>query len=288
MDKCFKILKEGELKSRKRNERISRIVLNEFLNVSNELFEFYNCSSATEKVISLKDYIYTSNELECFFDILRKYNYNMKQEIYDAIKELGLLKTPQKNKDTIKKLLYSPVIDDISFNGKDEFKIFSEKYGSISFKLASEYFKTNLDILFYINQNDLMRYCHAHTYFLSRKLPNNYSITSLLDYYFEGKYYHSYTYDIDTNIIIDLCRNCIINKDQYDNMFSPKVVATTLNNKVDEEISIINKKLSGTKTESMVNLIILKIALYKQYLSSIGYNGSLEDAPSLGKKIVKK
>ena len=109
--------------------------------------------------------------------------------------------------------------------------------------------------------------------------PELYSITSQCRYYFKGFYYHSYTYNQTESAIIDLCYNSIIDKNQYYNIFEPQNISVILNSNVDKELDIINSK---TNPESNI-YHLLKIALYKEYLQNIRYQGSLEDAPIIKK-----
>lgn len=285
MDKCFDILKNNEIRSFQENEITSKDVFNQFMSTQNRRFAFSHCDTYIEKVLSLKDeYVYNSKYVKDFFDILEKYDYKMQYEILDAIRTLGFLKNPKSNGNTIKRLLTSPVIDDISFDDKNAFSIFSEQYGTFSFIIASEYFKNNHDVLSYIRKNKPDPRSHYHTYFLSKKFPDDYTVTSLVDNYFCGQYYQSYTCDRNSNKIIDLCNNSVMDQDEYNRLVSPQIVSSILNSEVDNELSVVNQKVEFQK----INASILKIALYKEYLSSIGYKGSLEDAPSLVKRNIKK
>lgn len=278
MDICGDILQNGEIKNDEFNDEIYDLVLQEFLSSVEDTFSFNNDLTPGEKVRGLKDqYIYTSKYAKLFFEILSKHNYNMRQEIKDAMFSLGHLENPSKNKDVIKRLLGSPIIQDISFNGKDKFTISSEKYGDLVMELASYYYRTNQRITDYMKNNPLPNRCHVHAYFMSKVFTDFYAITSLCLYYFRDTYHHSYTYDKDKNVIIDLCYNGIIDKNQYYDIFLPQDISVILNSKVADELL-----LTSLKTEQYLDRChLLKIALYKQYLSSIGYHGNLETAPSI-------
>lgn len=265
-----------QTKNYEENTSIFASVLCEFLSVIDTDINFVGSGSALDKVLSLKDkYVYDSNYVSEFFDILKKHNYNMRQELKDAMFNLGHLMEPNKNSKLIKTLLASPVIDDISFDGKDEFTILSEQYGKFDFELASEVFATNDKITNYIRDNVLPQHCHHHAYFLSSVFDDYYAITSLCKQYFGGEYYHSYTYDKKDNMIIDLCSNCIMDKESYYEMFEPHDISVVLNSEVEEELRLTNLK----SNQPFYRLKILRIALYKQYLDSIGYHGNLADAP---------
>lgn len=276
MDICGEILDKVHKDDNQRNASIFGSVLCEFLSISDIDFNFVNCDGNLEKVLGLKDqYVYGSNYVSEFFDILKKHNYNMRQELKDAMRRLGNLEDQNKNSKLIKELLSSPVIDDISFDGKDEFSILSEQYGEFDFKLASEVFATNDKITHYIRANVLPRHCHNHAYFLSSVFDDYYAITALCRQYFGGEYYHSYTYDKKDNMIIDLCSNCIMDKESYYEMFEPHDISVVLNSEVEEELRLTNLK----SNQPFYRLEVLRIALYKQYLDSIGYHGNLADAP---------
>ena len=276
MDVCGNILKATETKNAEYNDELYAQVLQEFLGGITENITFNGTMTSGMKVRKLKDqYIYTSKYVKTFFDILEKYNYNMKQEIKDAMFHLGNLKDPNKNEKLITKLLNSPVIDDISFNGKDKFTIFSDKYGKTDLELATSYFKDNQVVIDYIENTNLPRKCHQHTLFLSELFEDNYSITSLCRYYFRNGYYHSYSYDKENNKIIDLCFNGVVNKDEYYNIYEPKDISIIPNDEVDIELALTDTK--SNQDPSRCGL--LKIALYKEYLNFMGYEGTLEEAP---------
>ena len=279
MDICGDILQTGEIKNIELNDEIYDLALQDFLNSvdAGDTFTFNDCPTPGSKVRGLKDqHIYTSKYNKLFFEILAKHNYNMRQEIKDAMFSLGHLENPSKNKDVIKRLLGSPIIQDISFNGKNEFTISSEQYGDLVMELASYYYRKNQRMTDYMKNNPLPNRCHNHAYFMSEVFADFYAITSLCRYYFKDTYHHSYTHDTDRNAIIDLCYNGIVDKEQYYNIFQPQDVSVILNSKVAEELSLTN-----LKTEQYWDRCnLLKIALYKQYLSSAGYQGNLETAPS--------
>ena len=280
MNICTEILNSSEIKDEELNIEIFDLVLEEFLKKSKHNFKFEDCDNSMDKVLGIKaDYIYTSKYINLFFKILKKYKYNMKQEIQDAMYNLGHLEDPNKNVEVINKLIKSPVIQDISFNGKNEFLITSKQYGDFAFELASLHFKNNTKMMDYMKNNPLPNHCHMHAYFMSELFKDFYSITSLCKFYFKGRYYHSYTFDKDSNSIIDLCYNAVIDKDTYYKIFEPEDVSVILNSKVDEELTLTEEK---TK-QYFDRCYLLKIALYKQYLNSIGYKGDLQNAPNIQK-----
>ena len=87
---------------------------------------------------------------------------------------------------------------------------------------------------------------------------------------------------MDTNEIIDLCYNIIMDKDQYDKIFLPDEVSIIKNSLIQDELNIVEEK----SNQDYDRCELLKIALYKEYLQSINYNGDLESAPSVKQLIL--
>lgn len=287
MSKSYALFQEFETKNRKRNIKIFEEVLDDF---SKEIGRNFNYTSSLDPIgkfgILKRNYVYDSKYCELFFQLLDYHNYILKHEIKDAIFDLSRLSDPNKNKELIKRLLHSPIIDDISFNGHDQFDIYSDRYGLTIYKLASKYFsysRNSKKIREYISKSELPQHCHFHTDFLARLLPEFYSITALCSSYFQGYYYHSYSYDAKEDMIIDLCSNAVIPKEQFYNIFEPNEVARTLNKEYLQTLYLTDLRVSLPQEF----LPPLKIALYQQYLDSIDYTGSLEDAPFEKKKRLK-
>ena len=278
-DTCEHILQKNEFRNIEYNESVFGLVLQEFLKASQLDFNFNNLDGVeSSKVLAIKEqYIYTSKYVELFFKILELYGYNMRQEIKDALFRLCHLENPRKNKEEIKTSLKSPVIQDISFNGEDKFTIFSEKYGEYVAKLATKHFKDNSIMSEYLRTRELPRRCHNHPYFMSRVFPTFYSVTSLCKSYFKDNYYHSYAYDPSEDVVIDLCYNAVFSKGIFNSLYVPQVISTVRNSDVEKELAITNIKTD----QPFDRCALLKIALFKQYLSAINYNGPLETAPSL-------
>ena len=138
-----------------------------------------------------------------------------------------------------------------------------------------------LKIKRYIETQKLTCSCHAHTGYLSTLFPDYYSITSLCKCYYNNEYYHSYTYDPTNDVVIDLCSNAVMGKEQYSVLLEIDELSRIKNSEVKKEFDIVAKKLDT----SYDMYIILIVALYKQYLRSINYEGSLDDAPSLKKTL---
>lgn len=260
------------------NEVIFETILDIYTQTIKKDFIFKGCNNAIDKVLSLKhSYVYDSPYCDIFFDLLKLYGYNFKQEIKDAIDNLGRLENPNDNKAIIESLLKSPVIQDISFNGRDKFTIYSEQFGTTYFTLASHYFNYVEKIKEYIKHEQLNARCHHHTLFLADILPDFYAITALCKYYFYGNYYHSFTYNPDENVIIDLCVNAVLDKDRYYYLYEAKDIVKTKNSDFSDIMRLVDQK--SLHLEDYI--APLRLALYKQYLDYIGYNGSLKEAPSL-------
>lgn len=283
MDKCFKIFKEKGLESDKKEEKMYKTVYKEFCKTSSQKYSFDAFFSYRTAVAMLENCLYESQrkeEINILFNILKKYNYHMQWEIVYAIKELAFLEYPNNNAEEIKFYLNSPAIDDISFNGIDTFEIFSEECGKFAFKLADKYLN-NSDIEDYIKENRYEPMCHEHAYNMAQWYPNYYAMTFLGKNRFSYDFYHSVTYDSDENVVIDLRYNSVMDKESSDNLYHPTYVSKILNSEIDNELNIVNEKVKLKK----VNVHLMRIALYKEYLNSIGYTGSLEKGPSLKKSI---
>lgn len=278
MDIYNQILDENELKYHKINDEIFKEVLTEFFEKVDASYELRSDMAYTDKfLVLLNEYIYHSNYIVPFYEILKKYHYNMKQEIKDAIFELGNLRKTSRNSKLIKKLLNSPVIQDISLKERKKYEIYSEKYGTFSFELASKYFRKNSELKDYISSTVLAQECHSHAYYMSKIFKDYYAITSLCRYYFKGNYYHSYTYDKDSNLIFDLCSNAVFIKDEFDDLFETNEILVVKNKDLEEQLSIAD--FNSIQPESRRKL--LRLALFKQSLN-------LEPDKNLDKKVYTK
>ncbi len=194
------------------------------------------------------------------FSLLARYGYRMNREIIDAMGSLGTLENPNQNKEVIKDFLLTPLIDDISFNGKNTFTIISEKLGNLTFRLANKYFQNNPKIVDYIKKEGLETYCHKHTELLAETLPEFYSITSLCDYYFKGSFYHSYSYNKQENVAIDLCCNAVLNIDDLNHFYGAKEIMRIPN----KELDLFYQEMLKNTKQPEKRYKILKMALYEQ------------------------
>lgn len=252
------------------NNAVAAAIIKEVEDLVNCKFNFIHSNSPQQQelkltqqiseFLGLKNSLYTSSDVDEFLLLLKKYHYNMKHEIIDAIRVLSNLKCPNHNKETILELLVSPVIDDIYFNGIDKFTIVSEMYGTFSFFLATSYFKDHSDVLQYISKESLKNYCHVHTEKLSEIFPMYKSITSLCSHYFLDYYYHSYTFNPDDLKVIDLCSRLVMDIKEYNCLFEPREVSVVPNDSIE---NLYAKVLKKTK-QPIKRHLIFKIALYNQ------------------------
>lgn len=278
MDVCGLIFEKTENDSMLANDSVAELVIQDFFRqYGNEIDFNIESGSGMDKLKNFKNkFIYGSEKyIAPFFGILEKYNYNMRQEIAFAMSSLGLLAEPEKNSWLIELLLQSPVIQDISFDGESKFSIFSERYGDFSFELAYRYFKDNGLLRNYIKYSELPQYCHQHTCYVADIFPEMYSVSSLCQSYFQGHFYHSYTYDKENDVVIDLSSNAIMDKTQYYEIYKPQEISFVLNNELDYEIAIAEER----SNQPYDRMRLPKLFLYKQYLESIGYKGEFIDAP---------
>lgn len=202
----------------------------------------------------------TSERGKILYDLLCKHNYNFLLDIRETIGDLGNLSDPNNNKEVIDAALNSSVIDDISFNSKDTFKIFSEQYGNFEFLLAREYYKDNQKLISYMNENKLLGHCHRNTEEMSFLFPDFYSITSLLVSFFEGFYYHSYSYNREEDTVVDLCSNAIFTNECFNRLMEPTEIMRVKNSKISKYYKKVNKNTQDISNWS----IIFRTALYMQ------------------------
>lgn len=228
------------------NDRIYEEVLNDFLTHEKvkTTFTFRNCNDATTKVRNLKaKYIYSSPYVDIFFDILEKYNYNMRQEIKDAIFNLTRQNNVFANKEIITQLMHSPYIADITVANNKTFKITSHQFGDIEFKKATDYFLYEPEIYRYLRTEELANECHKHTSFLAEHLKDFTAVTSLCPHYFEGEYYHSYSENEQEHITVDLCPNAVMDSETYHEIWQPRELIMIPNEYLDEVSSFVEENI---------------------------------------------
>lgn len=202
----------------------------------------------------------TSERGKILYNLLCKYDYNFLLDIRETIGTLGNLSNPNNNKKVIDTALNYSVIDDISFNGKDTFTIFSEQYGNFEFLLAREYFRGNKKLICYMDDNKLLGRCHRNVEEMSSLFPDFYSITSLLTSFFEGFYYHSYSYDETEDTVVDLCSNAVFTNECFKRLMEPKEIMKVKNSKISKYYKKVNKNTQDISGWS----IIFRSAIYMQ------------------------
>lgn len=259
------------LKSSIDNDKIASIVIKEFEDFLGDKFNFVTDESNNHPEFKLTEhigqmlgvideYVYKSSYVNLFFSILERHGYRMKHEIKRAMMRLAELENPFRNEDLIFTLLECPIIDDISFNGRDSFTIYSEKCGSYSFHFASSYFKSDPAILDYMSRGGLRCRCHNHTEQIADLYPNFQSITSLCSNYFLGFYYHSYSFNPEDSKVIDLCSRLVMDESDYNRLYEPREISRINNDDLSDHY---NEALNNTQQPD-ARKMILKIALYNQ------------------------
>lgn len=81
--------------------------------------------------------------------------------------------------------------------------------------------------------------------------------------------------------MIDLCYSAVISKEEYKRIWEPSKIITIENENL-SEIEMITSQKSNQNPE---NFSLLRIALYQQYLDSIGYQGTMQEAPYVKEKV---
>lgn len=201
-------------------------------------------------------FIYESEYVDLWFNILKNHNYNMKSEMRDVIHQLTYLRFPNFNKRLIKKLLHSPVVDDISYR-EGLFTIESSEYGRIEVMLAKDIFQDVKPVMKYIKRYELPTRCHDHAYFLSVGFPDFYSIISLCNHQFNHPFYHSYSYYSEVNTVFDLTLKCGIVKPTFDLLMEPKEIMMIPNNAIPDML----KQVIETTDQPEKRCELLKIVL---------------------------
>lgn len=157
MDRCGEMYESIEgVEERKENQK-AHLVLQEFSGKTGIDIEYNeSITSAMAELELLKQNISDFPEyIPIFYEILKKYGYSSKADIKECILYLGGLENPSKNREIINILLSSPLIEDISYDGKGQFTIYNENYGNISFQQANTFFNDNKDVIQYLKKTSL-------------------------------------------------------------------------------------------------------------------------------------
>ena len=239
----YELLESIDKKGKNLDDELYKKVYDEFCEKTKIQFNKKGFNTYGDIVRDIKDnYVYTSEYTDLFFDILKKYNYNLEHEITDAIFDIVYSKNSYEQNNTIKKYMFSPIIKDISIENKGKINIYST-FGDFEYILADYYFKGNKQIHNYLKTHQLRNRCHDNTYFLSKTLKDSYTIVSLCKAYFQGMYHHSYTYDKETGLIIDLCRKSLIKKDDFDKLYKPKEIIRLKNKNINNILEVVDRNL---------------------------------------------
>ena len=126
-----------------------------------------------------------------------------------------------------------------------------------------EIFKNNKDVMKYINENETAGRCHMNVEALSSIFPKYYTISSLLESYYEGYYYHSYTYNQCENLVIDASSRIVCSKDDYDRLMCPQEIMRIKNSKLSKYFKKIDRYSRNTYEVSNVFGVALMMQLKK-------------------------
>ena len=218
--------------------------------------------------------------IKSFYEIATRFGYNEIGMIKDSIELLGLLKNPNQNKDTIHRLLQLPVIDDISFDSKDTFSIFSEKLGDFRFTLVTEALKDNQELMEYLEEAPFAHLCYLHTAILSQYFKDNFSEVSLCRDTFGNHYYHAYSISPDRKTVFDLTYNGIFSLEDYERLENPSPIYSEQHERL---ILDIGYALDNSGLDPDTEWL-LQAALYRTYLDKIDYHGPMREAPKVMQK----
>ena len=228
--------------------------------------------------------LYYPDYIKSFYEIVTRFGYNEIGMIKDSIELLGLLKNPNQNKDIIHRLLQLPVIDDISFDSKDTFSIFSEKLGDFHFTLVTEALKDNQELMEYLEEAPFAHLCYLHTAILSQYFKDNFSEVSLCRDTFGNHYYHAYSISPDRKTIFDLTYNGIFSLEDYERLENPSPIYSE---QYERLILDIGYALDNSGLDPDTEWL-LQAALYRTYLDKIDYHGPMREAPKVMEKVESK
>lgn len=277
---CEKIYNTIEIEGLKQVETKCKLVIDQFRTIfpypiaTPEEVENNPCAcfdELREMLLLYPSYIPT------LYSILSHYDYNEKAEIKDTIKYLGNLKDPNKNSKLIHRLLYLPTIQDISYHGEGNFSIFSKQCGQTDFQLAEYFFQDDDKVMAYMYTNRLANRCFQHAEFLARTYQENYLQVALCKGIFKESFYHAYSLTKEKEKVIDLTLRSVFPTDDFYHLEEPQPIYTNQSQGFMRDAII-------TDNQARINpefYEAFKVALYQQYLSSIGYNGSLLKAPKV-------
>lgn len=193
--------------------------------------------------------------------LLGNKHFYMKTFIKNLIKELGNAKDRVEAEIIIDKYLKLPIINNVKFNGIDEYCI-QTAYGDYSFLLADQVLNDQ-DLIEYIRGEDRRDICHYNATALVNNYDELYTICSLCHRYFIGGYYHSYGFSEQKDCVLDICSKMLMKKRVFDDLYDTREILFMRNDKL--------RKLYFDKVKSIESKLgdesVLKCALYIQSLS---------------------
>lgn len=259
------IYNDTELKGIELENKKAEEVLQEFQSRVGGEIEFSEeiaCLEPRYQLIFLRFYqLEVPTFPEIFYDVLSQQGFNTNQELKDTIRELGMLSNPDRNQETIKRLLQFSTIQDISYDNHKTFTIQAKTFGAVSFTLASRFYKDS-PIVDYIDTVELGNACFQHTEILSALLPQEESRVSLCQGSFYQPFYHAYTRNPKEKYITDLCFNAVMSEEDFERMQQASPIVAVNNEQLSELESITERK-TGASSDFFP---ILQVALYQQCL----------------------
>lgn len=198
---------------------------------------------------------------EFILALLGNNHYYMKTFIKNFIKFLGNAKTQEERDKIIDRYQKLLLINNVKFNGVDSYTIQSA-YGDYSFILADKVL-TDPEIVSFIRNEDHRKTCHENATKLLNTYDDLYTICSLVKSYFQGYYYHSYSYIKEKGLVLDICSNMLMKKKEFDDLFGVRELLFMRNDELRKEyFTTIRPIVSKLQDES-----VLKCALYHQAIN---------------------
>ena len=202
--------------------------------------------------------------MDLFYNAANQYGYNRLDEIKQAVYMLGELPNPNVNKERIMSLLNIPIIQDVSFDSKDTFTIYSSEYPEIRFQLANKFLEGNAEIEEYFESTTLPNLCYQHTTFLADQFHDNLSTVATCEGLFHHPYHHAYSITPDNETVIDLTYNAVFSQDTFNRLERPKKVLYSKN--YNELIRDVQEALKNSNLDPD-SYYLLQAAIYEEYLS---------------------
>lgn len=286
LNPCQEIYESVEKKSTDYYDQQSERIIKAFQRINPQEFVF---SPDTEGIPGLQfdelkmAILFEPDYIKRFYEIAKYFGYDERGMIRDSIKHLGMLENPNENEEIIHSLLRLPVIDDISFDSKDTFSIFSEKLGDYHFIVATEALKDNQELIEYLEKVPFANRCYSHALILAGIFEDNYSEVSLCKNIFGSNFHHAYSITPDRKTVIDLTFNGIFTMEDFKRLEEPYPFYSKQQEKLSYDIWYATKN-SGLSPDTEW---LLQAALYRKYLDEIGYQGPMCEAPKVMQKVTE-